>query len=107
MSHKTLRKEIKDSIKLKTNKKEAKRLIIDPKEAIIFQTKKASGYSVYLRGKPCKPAKCKGKNVKFTPKNININTDVIKTLSNTKPVIKVNQKVAPAKIPKTAPRLNT
>jgi len=28
-------------------------------------------------------------------------------LSTTKPVIKVNQKVAPAKIPKTAPKLRT
>jgi hypothetical protein len=48
---------MKDSINLKTRRKEAKRLIIEPREAIIFHTKNASGYSVYLRGNPCRPAK--------------------------------------------------
>jgi len=92
---------------LNTRRNEAKRLIIEPREATIFQTKKASGYSVYFRGKPCKPAKWRGRKVKFTPRNIKKKTDPINTLSKTNPVIKVNQKVAPAKIPKTAPNLRT
>jgi len=96
-----------ESTKVKMSKKEANNLIREPKEATMFQTKKASGYSVYLRGKPCNPAKCKGKKVKFTPVNIRIKTALIKVLSKTNPVISVNQKVAPAKIPKTAPNLNT
>jgi hypothetical protein len=73
----------------------------------MFHTKKASGYSVYFRGKPCRPAKWRGKKVIFTPKNIRRKTEPIKTLSTTNPVIKVNQNVAPAKIPNTAPRLST
>jgi len=96
-----------ESTKVKISKKEANKLIREPKDATIFHTKKASGYSVYLRGKPCKPAKCKGKKVKFTPVNIRMKTALIKVLSKTKPVIRVNQKVAPAKIPKTAPNLKT
>jgi len=43
----------------------------------------------------------------LTPKNIKRKTEPIKTLSTTNPVIKVNQKVAPVKIPKTAPKLKT
>jgi hypothetical protein len=39
--------------------------------------------------------------------NIRIKTALIKVLSKTKPVTRVNQKVAPAKIPNTAPSLNT
>jgi len=103
----TLRNINMESTKVKIRRKEANRLIREPKDATIFHTKKASGYSVYFRGNPCKPAKCRGKKVKFTPVNIRINTALIKVLSKTKPVISVNQKVAPAKIPKTAPNLST
>lgn len=53
----TFRKDRNDSMNVKIKRKEANSLIIEPKDATMFQTKKASGYSVYLRGNPCNPAK--------------------------------------------------
>jgi hypothetical protein len=63
--------------------------------------------SKYLREKPCNPAKCNGKKVRFTPKKIKKkNNNIMKDLM---PIenIKDHHKDTPKKIPKTAPRLKT
>lgn len=47
--------------------------IILPIDEIKFHVIYISGYAEYRRGNPDNPKKCWGKNVKFTPINIDIN----------------------------------
>jgi hypothetical protein len=63
--------------------------------------------SKYLRGNPCNPKKCIGKNIKFTPiknntKKIIIKFSLILILNKSS-----HHKFIPVKIPKTAPILKT
>jgi len=60
-------KVIWDSIINKINKNKLNKLQILPKLENILNNKYKSLLSTYLRGCPCKPEKCKGIKVKFTP----------------------------------------
>jgi hypothetical protein len=52
------------------NSKEDTVVIIDPYEAMLFQPAYESGKSGIRRGIPANPKKCIGKNVTFTPTNV-------------------------------------
>ena len=77
--------------------------MIDPKDEIVFHVEKLSLQSEYRRGIPFSPKKCWGKNVIFTPVNIEINC----TFAVFGLMVKLNrsgaQWVIPAMMANTAP----
>lgn len=82
-------------------------LITLPALHTIFQARKRSGKSLYLRGIPFNPRKCIGKKVILTPMNITQNTAVEPVLFITPPKKSGLHKVTPPRIPNTAPSERT